>query len=424
MKNTTTTGNDASPIHEMQVAAAMLSPAHRETVFGTMGTFGADLFASEAARFVWQAIAVDGLTDPVSIMERPNPPDNFDRFLIQALDILNQWEVAGKTRADLEVTVHYLAGLARRRLMSGALATGATPEQMAELIAGLPTTENVDVEPFADRLKARFQALIDGIGIPQKHVLKTTWTAINQIIQGGFRDGELVVIAARPGMGKTALALCLAIALSFQRGVDFYSMEMGAGEVLDRCLSILCDIPNHHILQPTEALKRWQAAVDMFDASMDLRLEDRGSLTLSEMLQRSKGRIPVIDYLQLVPGMTRSDAFENRQLQVTAMSKACKEWARANKAPVFILSQLNRDVEKRRDKRPLPSDLRESGAVEQDADKILFVYRDCVYNGEDSDRQRPHEAEIIVAKQRNGPTGTINLTFQPQFGRFVEGFNQ
>ena len=103
------------------------------------------------------------------------------------------------------------------------------------------------------------------------------------------------------------------------------------------------------------------------------------------------------------------------------MSKACKEWARGNKSPVIVLSQLNRDLEKRKDKRPLPSDLRESGAVEQDADKILFVYRDCVYNGEDSDRQRDHEAEIIVGKQRNGATGTVNLTFQPQFGRFVEG---
>jgi len=413
--------NNTSPIHEMQVAACLLYESLRGPALAAMGTFGADLFAQPETRFVWEAVALDNLKDPVSIVEKPNAPDNFHKFMSQALEILDQWINAGKSVADLEITVHYLAGLARQRMMSEAVAKGATPEQMQELIEGMPSTEVVEVVPFSERLKARFQHLIDNIGIPQKHVLQTTWGTLNKLMQGGFRDGELIVIAARPGMGKTALALCLALALSMQRGVDFYSMEMGADEVLDRCLSILCDIPNHHILQPTEALKRWQGAVDQFGGVMDLRLEDRGGLTLSEMLHRSKGRIPVIDYLQLVPGMTRADKFENRQLQVSAMSKACKEWARGNKSPVIVLSQLNRDLEKRKDKRPLPSDLRESGAVEQDADKILFVYRDCVYNGEDSDRQRDHDAEIIVGKQRNGPTGTVNLTFQPQFGRFVEG---
>lgn len=411
----------SSPIHEAWISAALISPDYRPTIFSAMGTFGPALFASQTARYVYNAYAADATCSPMDLLERPDAPQDLERFLLQALDILHSWESTNKDKRSLTQIVDYLAGLARKRLILEAVEKEFTPVQLSEVIANLPTTAPAEEVSFTDLLTSRYRELVDSIGLKQDNVLQTTWSSLNRIMQGGFRDGELIVIAARPGMGKTALALCIALSLSFQRGVDFYSMEMGSKEILDRCLSILLDIPNSEILQPTDRLRKYQRAVEQFTSIMDLRLEDRGSLTLNEMLYRSKGRVPVIDYLQLVPGLDRGDDYESRQLQVTAMSKACKEYARVNQTPVIVLSQLNREVEKRKDKRPLPSDLRESGAVEQDADKILFIYRDAVYNGEDEDKQRPHEAELIVSKQRNGPTGTVRLTFEPMYGRFYEG---
>ena len=421
MKHTTKVENDkhTSHLHEAQLAAALLEPTYAPTIMTAMGSFGPALFSSTHAQFIFNCVS-QGQTDAIQIIERIDAPEGLQKYLLTSLDLLHAKQQQGATAQTFVPVVNILAGLARQRLVFEAVQKGLTPGEVQDVILKLPTTAPAEEHTFCDLLQRRFLHLVESIGIPQKHVLKTTWGRMNNMLQGGFRDGELIVLAARPGMGKTAFALCLAIAMSFQRPVDFYSCEMGQAEILDRCLAILAGIPGSDILTPSERLKRYTQAVNHIDDSMNLRLEDRGNLTLNEMLHRSRGRVPVIDYLQLVPGLNRGSKFENRQLEVAAMSKACKEWARTNKSPVIVLSQLNRDVEKRKDKRPLPSDLRESGAVEQDADKILFLYRDAVYNGEDTDKQKPHEAELIIAKQRNGPTGTCFLTFEPEQGRFIE----
>jgi replicative DNA helicase len=239
----------------------------------------------------------------------------------------------------------------------------------------------------------------------------------------GLQRTDMVVLAARPGMGKTALALNIALnAAKNGDGVGLFSLEMSAGQLVRRLLCVESRVDANHVRKGTiskdiELPRLLQASNTLFD--LPIYLDDSPGLNIMQV--RSKARrlvsanpevgLIIIDYIGLMGG----DATVNRQEQVSSSSRGLKAMAKELNVCVMVLSQLNRSVEQRTDKRPVPSDLRESGAIEQDADVITFIYRDEYYNEDSAD---VGVAEVIIAKQRNGPTGTVRLAFQGKYTRF------
>ncbi len=245
-------------------------------------------------------------------------------------------------------------------------------------------------------------------------------------ITSGFRPGQFIIIAARPGMGKTALALNMAThaAVDLGKKVGIFTMEMAAEEVVMRMFSSAAEVSSDSMLKGfgmnEEKLIRIMQASDVF-STKQIYIDESG--TNSPLEIRAKVRrlaaelggldLVIIDYLQL---MTLAREKDNRQQEIAEISRALKILAKDMSIPVIALSQLNRLLETREDKRPRLSDLRESGAIEQDADLVIFIYRDEEYYHEKSDS--PGVAEIIVGKNRHGPTGTALLGFVKEFTLF------
>ena len=245
-------------------------------------------------------------------------------------------------------------------------------------------------------------------------------------LTAGLQAGDLIVLAARPSMGKTALALNIGEHVAVKEGlpVVVFSMEMGASQLALRMVGSLGRIDQNHLR--TGALRddewgRLSEAVEKL-GKVSLFIDESGSLTPTELRARARRQarqcgqlgLIVVDYLQLMTG-SDGTSDENRATVLGEISRGLKSLAKELKCPVIALSQLNRSLEQRPNKRPVMSDLRESGALEQDADMIFFIYRDEVYNEESPDKGI---AEIIIGKQRNGPIGTVQLTFLGEFTRF------
>ena len=265
----------------------------------------------------------------------------------------------------------------------------------------------------------------------------------------GFGKGDLVIIAARPSMGKTALVLNIALkAMERKEGVVFFSLEMSAEQLMLRILSIKTSIPLQNLRVGDMNNEQWSNLTQAIDEVSNYKLfvDDVGFLTIHQAnskLRRLKKNNPeitmgVIDYLQLMSGSGQMKE-SNRQQEISDISRGLKQLARELNIPILALSQLNRGLESRDNKRPLLSDLRESGSIEQDADIVMFVYRDYIYR-EAAEKQKEMKAkadgkeykskfelnkeeedtELIIGKQRNGPTGTINLIFQKKYTRFED----
>lgn len=240
----------------------------------------------------------------------------------------------------------------------------------------------------------------------------------------GFQKSDFVVLAARPSMGKTALALSMAsYAAERHLTVGFFSLEMSAEQLTLRLLSGESGIAHHHIRNATISSDDWVQLTNVAArlADMKLFIDDTAVMTINDL--RTKARklkiehdvqFLVIDYLQLLHGGRQ---YENRHQEVAEISRSLKALAKELGIPILALSQLSRAVESRMDKRPMLSDLRESGAIEQDADLIMFLYRDVVYN---QDTEHPALAELIIGKQRNGPTGTVYLNYIKELTKFVD----
>jgi replicative DNA helicase len=239
----------------------------------------------------------------------------------------------------------------------------------------------------------------------------------------GMQPGDLIIVAARPSMGKTALALNMAeyAALKTGRAAAVFSMEMSASQLAFRLISSLGRINQQHLRTGDLADEEWPRVTSAITLLADSKIFIDDTPALSPLELRSRARrlkrehdlgLIVIDYLQLmaVPGNK-----ENRATEISEISRSLKALAKELQVPVIALSQLNRSLEQRTDKRPVMADLRESGAIEQDADVIVFIYRDEYYNQDSPDKGL---AEIIIGKQRNGPTGTVKLTFRGQYTRF------
>lgn len=242
-------------------------------------------------------------------------------------------------------------------------------------------------------------------------------------LTAGLQPSDLIILAARPSMGKTALALCIAqhVGIHEQKPVAVFSLEMSKEQLVLRMLCSEARVDNSRVrvgqLAERDFPKLVEAASKL--AESKIFIDDTPAITVGEL--RAKARrlhrdnplsLIIVDYLQLM----RSPAYMNsREQEISDISRSLKSVAKELRVPVIALSQLNRSVESRNDKRPMMSDLRESGAIEQDADVIAFIYRDEVYNPDTPDRGI---AELLISKQRNGPTGVVKLSFLPEFTRF------
>jgi replicative DNA helicase len=245
-------------------------------------------------------------------------------------------------------------------------------------------------------------------------------------ITSGFQPGELIIVAARPSMGKTAFTLNLAshVATRLQKPVMFFSLEMGAEQLVQRLIGseARIDISNirRGFIQRHEWSKLAEAAGRLSEAPM--YIDETPSITVAEMRNKCRRQMhetglsmAIVDYLQLMTGPT---GYDNKATEVGEISKGLKTIARELSIPVIALSQLNRGVESRTDKRPMMSDLRESGAIEQDADVIAFLYREEYYAKDKTPEDKLGIAEVIIAKHRNGPTGTVEMRFFSNITRF------
>ncbi len=241
----------------------------------------------------------------------------------------------------------------------------------------------------------------------------------------GMQPSDLVLIAARPSMGKTAFVLNIAqhVAFKMNETVAVFSLEMSKEQLVNRLFSLESRVDSQHLRTGNLSDAEWEKLIESAGiiGKSNLIIDDTPGISISEL--RSKCRkyklehnlqMVIIDYLQLMSGSGRGS--DSRQQEISDISRSLKALARELNVPVLALSQLSRAVEQRPDHRPMLSDLRESGAIEQDADVVMFIYRDDYYN---KDSERKGIAEIIIAKQRNGPIGTIELVWLPDYTKFA-----
>lgn len=291
-------------------------------------------------------------------------------------------------------------------------------EQRAKANEG-PEPINSILAKTIDKIDALYRSPQNGItGVSTGYVDLDKMT-------NGLQPSDLIIVAARPSMGKTTFAmnLCEHAAITCDKPVLIFSLEMPSDQIMMRMLASLGRINQTKVRTgqlEDEDWARLSSAIELLNSKGKMYIDDASGLTPTEVRSRARRiarehgglSLIMVDYLQLmtVPGMS-----ENRTLEIAEISRSLKALAKELKVPVVALSQLNRSLEQRADKRPVNSDLRESGSIEQDADLIMFIYRDEVYHEDSADKGT---AEIIIGKQRNGPIGRVRLTFHGHFSRF------
>jgi replicative DNA helicase len=294
--------------------------------------------------------------------------------------------------------------------------TAAQAQLPRSMDTGEPRSVNQVLHTAIENIEARYNGRVSPYGL-------TTGFKLLDQMTGGFHPGELIIIAGRPGMGKTAFGLAIALEAVKQCTTIFFSLEMSEEQVGQRLLSRKSAVNLRHLrtgqVQQNDYDRIISAAGDLSECP--LWIDDTNALSpaqirfrLRSLASRQKTIIGavIVDYLQLIKPTKKWDS---REREVASISKEMKGLAKEMKCPVVVLSQLNRDVEKRADKRPILSDLRESGSLEQDADAVIFVFRPERYSQRTEDQGK---AEVIVAKQRNGPVGTIDLRWMPETATF------
>src|SRR5437667_8121573 len=271
-----------------------------------------------------------------------------------------------------------------------------------------------------ERITALYESGSDITGVPSgfRDLDKLT---------SGFQPGNLIILAARPSMGKSGLALCMAanLAVRTEVPVALFTLEMSKSEVTQRLMCSEAKVESQRLRSGNLAPDDWPRLTSACDrlSKAPIWVDDTGSITMMEIrskARRLKMREPglgliIVDYLQL---MTSGASAENRVQEVSQISRSLKVLARDLDVPVLALSQLSRAVEQRADRRPILSDLRESGSIEQDADLVMFIYRDEYYNPEETDQQGL--AEVILAKHRNGPTDSVKPSFLKRYPKFTD----
>lgn len=278
--------------------------------------------------------------------------------------------------------------------------------------------------PLNTLLKQTFKQLADVKSLREGVTGVPSGFAKFDQMTSGMQRGDLLILAARPSMGKTALALNMALnAWHAGFSVGVFSLEMSAEQLVLRMLSSESHIPHQKIRNAMISSDEWMELTNTAArlAEAQLYIDDSASLTIMELRAKARRlkakhdvKLLVVDYLQLLHGGGR---FENRTQEISMISRSLKALAKELQVPVLALSQLSRSLESRMDKRPMLSDLRESGAIEQDGDVIFFIYRDVIYN---PDTEHPDLGEIIIGKQRNGPIGSMYARFVGEVARFED----
>jgi replicative DNA helicase len=274
------------------------------------------------------------------------------------------------------------------------------------------------VAAYYDRVDHLYQHKGETIGVP------TGFRNIDKML-GGLQNSDLIIVAARPGMGKTSLLLSFALnaARKYSQRVAIFSLEMSAEQLVQRLISAETGIDSQRLRIGNLREEEWPTFIQATGALSDTMIFIDDTPSISAMQVRTKARrlyaefgldLIVIDYLQLMQGDRRT---ENRVQEISFLSRNLKGLARELNIPVVVASQLSRAVEQRNDKRPMLSDLRESGSIEQDADIVVFIYRDEYYAPE---TDQANIAEVIVSKHRNGPTGMVPLFFRKELAQFLD----
>ena len=308
-------------------------------------------------------------------------------------------------------------------------------DQVEKAMERAKTSQFKNMKDVTNEVFQEIVARMSGEG--QNIAIPTGFSTLDQLV--GLGKGDLVILAARPSMGKTAFALNIALNVagknhrdeSEKKTVALFSLEMGADQLVSRMICSEGMLDSEKIKKGTldnDDMMKLETAVHFLNQK-NIFIEDSAFIKVNEVkakckiLKNEHGLdIVVIDYLQLLQGSKRTD---NRQQEVSEISRSLKQMARELECPVIALSQLSRSVESRHDKRPMMSDLRESGSIEQDADIVSFLYRSDYYRSEDADENEVQEpsdvstVEVIVAKNRNGQTGTAELAFMKRYNRFV-----
>ena len=308
-------------------------------------------------------------------------------------------------------------------------------DQVERAMERAKTSQFKNMKDVTNEVFQEIVARMSGEG--QNIAIPTGFSTLDQLV--GLGKGDLVILAARPSMGKTAFALNIALNVagknhrdeSEKKTVALFSLEMGADQLVSRMICSEGMLDSEKIKKGTldnDDMMKLETAVHFLNQK-NIFIEDSAFIKVNEvkakckLLKNEHGLdLIVIDYLQLLQGSKRTD---NRQQEVSEISRSLKQMARELECPVIALSQLSRSVESRHDKRPMMSDLRESGSIEQDADIVSFLYRSDYYRSEDADENEVQEpsdvstVEVIVAKNRNGQTGTAELAFMKRYNRFV-----
>jgi replicative DNA helicase len=364
-----------------------------------------------------------------------NPLSNTKAYLGELKDLYNKRQLIKLTTEIKKVTLE--------ADVSSEEALDIVQQKLYEINTDTSSKDFKDAKQITEETLAKIKAnkergnsILTGLDTGFQNLNKQT---------SGFGDGDLIIIAARPAMGKTALTLNLALnMLKHGNGCAFFSLEMPAEQLMMRMLAAHASIPLQKIRVGDLDDNEWgklTTSIEFMNKSKFFA-DDDGQLNIHKLrskLRELKSKHPevklaIIDYIQLMGGMGNKD----RQLEVSEISRGIKMLARELEMPIIALSQLNRGVESRSDKRPMLSDIRESGAIEQDADIIMFVYRDAVYKAKEEREkekkasgegreykstfveQEEEDTEIIVGKQRNGPIGTVHMKFQKRFTRFID----
>ena len=426
---------------ESVLGAMMLSPGAIAAVSEVLAADGREFYRESHAKIYRGALALYAKGEPVDAIT-----------LVDELDERGELEdVGGKVRVhELAALVpasanagHYaqivketatLRGLIR---VGGEIARlgwerpGETPELvdraeqiLFDLAQEKATSEFSHIETLLkesfERITQLYESGADVTGVP------SGFRDLDRITSG-FQEGNLIVMAARPSMGKSALGLGVAANLAVRKEVPvaLFTLEMSKAEVTQRLMCSEAKVESQRLRTGKLSADDWPRLTASCDklAKAPIYVDDTGSITMMEIrskARRLKAKHPdlgliIVDYLQL---MTSGTSAENRVQEVSQISRSLKVLARDLDVPIIALSQLSRAVEQRHDKRPILSDLRESGSIEQDADIVMFIYRDEYYNGEESDQQGL--AEVIVAKHRNGPTDTVKLSFLKRYAKFSD----
>jgi replicative DNA helicase len=446
---------DRAPVQELQaptvppqnldaeesvLGAMMLSPGAIAAVSEILASDGREFYRESHAKIYRAALALYGKGEPVDAIT-----------LVDELDERGELEdVGGKVRIhELAALVpaaansgHYARIVHESATLRGLIHVGGEIARLGWERPG-DTTELVDraeqilfelsqqrakgefthieelLKESFERITALYESGADVTGVP------SGFRDLDRITSG-FQEGNLIIVAARPSMGKSGLALCVAANLAVRAAtpVALFTLEMSKSEVTQRLMCSEAKVESQRLRTGKLAAEDWPrltAACDKL-AKAPIYVDDTGSITMMEIrskARRLKQRHPnlgliIVDYLQL---MTSGTTAENRVQEVSQISRSLKVLARDLEVPILALSQLSRAVEQRHDKRPILSDLRESGSLEQDSDIVIFIYRDEYYNDE-SDQQGL--AEIHVAKHRNGPTDTVKLSFLRRYAKFSD----